>query len=89
MSFIWPWALAALALLPLLAWLYVRGLARPAQAAALHPDLRLLAQARGGPGRCGATSRRGCTWGRSPWPWSRWPARPRRCRCPTTARRSC
>ncbi|WP_102126925.1 VWA domain-containing protein [Deinococcus planocerae] len=49
MSFIWPWALAALALLPLLVWLYLRGLGRPAAAAALHPDLRLLAQARGRP----------------------------------------
>lgn len=49
MSFIWPWALAALVLLAPLVWLYLRGLARPAQAAALHPDLRLLAQARGRP----------------------------------------
>ncbi|WP_216327233.1 VWA domain-containing protein [Deinococcus aestuarii] len=49
MSFIWPWALAALVLLPLFVWLYLRGLGRPAQTAALHPDLRLLAQARGRP----------------------------------------
>ncbi|GBF07776.1 Mg-chelatase subunit ChlD [Deinococcus aerius] len=45
MTFLWPWALAALALLPLFVWLYLRGLGRPARVAALHPDLRLLAQA--------------------------------------------
>lgn len=45
MSFLWPWALLALLLLPLLAFVYLRGLSRPAEAAALHPDLRLLAQA--------------------------------------------
>ncbi len=45
MSFTWPWALLALVLLPLLAWLYLRALERPAESAALHPDLRLLAQA--------------------------------------------
>ncbi|MEF2277826.1 VWA domain-containing protein [Deinococcus sp. YIM 134068] len=45
MSFTWPWALAALALLPVFVWLYLRGLPRPAEAAVLHPDLRLLAQA--------------------------------------------
>lgn len=49
MTFLWPWALAALALLPVLVWLYLRGLPRPAQAAALHPDLRLLARASGRP----------------------------------------
>ena len=45
MSFTWPWALLALLMLPLLVWLYLRGLGRPAQLAALHPDLQLLAQA--------------------------------------------
>ncbi|EYB69477.1 Mg-chelatase subunit ChlD [Deinococcus phoenicis] len=49
MSFGWPWALVSLGLVPVLAWLYLRGLARPAGAAALHPDLRLLAQAAGRP----------------------------------------
>lgn len=47
MNFIWPWALALLVLLPLLVWVYLRGLRRPAQAAAIHPDLALLALARG------------------------------------------
>lgn len=45
MSFAWPWALLALLTLPLLVVLYLRGLRRPAQVAALHPDLKLLAQA--------------------------------------------
>ncbi|GAA5532997.1 VWA domain-containing protein [Deinococcus aluminii] len=49
MSFGWPWALVPLGLLPLLVWLYLRGLARPAEAAALHPDLPLLARASGRP----------------------------------------
>ncbi|WP_309571762.1 VWA domain-containing protein [Deinococcus sp.] len=47
--FIWPWALALLALLPLLIWIYRRGLPRPARAAAIHPDLALLARAQGRP----------------------------------------
>ena len=47
MNFIWPWALALLVLLPLLVFVYLRGLRRPAQAAAIHPDLALLALARG------------------------------------------
>ncbi|MFC4455748.1 VWA domain-containing protein [Deinococcus sonorensis] len=45
MSFLWPWALLALLAVPLLVWVYRRGLGGPAHSAALHPDLRLLAQA--------------------------------------------
>jgi len=45
MTFLWPWALLTLLTLPLLVWGYRRGLPRPARAAALHPDLALLAQA--------------------------------------------
>ncbi len=44
-GFLWPWVLLALLLLPPLAWLYLRGLNRPAEAAALHPDVRLLVRA--------------------------------------------
>lgn len=47
--FIWPWALALLVLLPLLVWIYLRGLPKPARAAAIHPDLALLARAQGRP----------------------------------------
>ncbi|PNY79577.1 VWA domain-containing protein [Deinococcus koreensis] len=49
MNFAWPWALALLALLPLLVWRYRAGLPRPARAAAIHPDLALLARAQGRP----------------------------------------
>ena len=45
--FMWPWALATLALVPLLIWLYRRNLKPPARTAALHPDLALLARAAG------------------------------------------
>lgn len=48
MTFAWPWLLLALLLLPLAVWGYLRGLRRPVRAAALHPDLRLLARAAGG-----------------------------------------
>lgn len=44
-SFLWPWALALLVAVPLLVWLYRKGLRPPAQAVALHPDLALLARA--------------------------------------------
>ncbi|THF86882.1 VWA domain-containing protein [Deinococcus sp. KSM4-11] len=47
--FIWPWALALLVLLPPLVWIYLRGLPKPARAAAIHPDLALLARAQGRP----------------------------------------
>ena len=47
MSFIWPWALLLLLLLPLLIWGYLRLLPRRARAAAIHPDLALLARAQG------------------------------------------
>ncbi|WP_420593485.1 VWA domain-containing protein [Deinococcus sp.] len=49
MTFIWPWALLLLLLLPLLIWGYARGLPRRARAAAIHPDLALLARAQGRP----------------------------------------
>ncbi|GHF45677.1 Ca-activated chloride channel family protein [Deinococcus metalli] len=49
MTFTWPWALAALLLLPLLVWAYLRGLPRPARSVAIHPDLALLARAQGRP----------------------------------------
>lgn len=45
MSFLWPWVLAALLIVPLLIWAYRRGLRGEAGVAALHPDLRLLAGA--------------------------------------------
>ncbi|HEX7022595.1 MAG TPA: VWA domain-containing protein [Trueperaceae bacterium] len=38
-AFLWPWALALLLLLPLLAWLYRRGRKRPARAVVLFPEL--------------------------------------------------
>ncbi|AFZ69178.1 VWA domain-containing protein [Deinococcus peraridilitoris] len=47
MSFLWPWALLALLLLPVLVTLYLRGLSRGAKTVALHPDFHLLAQAGG------------------------------------------
>lgn len=43
--FLWPWALAVLALVPLLVWLYRRNMRPPAKTAALHPDLVLLSSA--------------------------------------------
>lgn len=49
MSFLWMGALAALALLPVLVWVYLRALRGNAASAALHPDLRLLAQATAAP----------------------------------------
>ena len=45
MSFLWPAGLALLALVPLLAWWYLRGLRPPAMAVTLHPDLALIARA--------------------------------------------
>jgi len=47
MSFIWPWFLVLFVLVPLLVWLYFRGLRPPAEAVVLHPDLALLRQAAG------------------------------------------
>lgn len=44
-AFQWPWALALLALLPLLGWLYRRGLGSRAEAVVFYPDLLLLSQA--------------------------------------------
>lgn len=48
MSFLWPWGLALLALMPLLGWWYARSLRPPARAATLHPDLALIARASSG-----------------------------------------
>jgi Ca-activated chloride channel family protein len=45
MSFLWPWALLLLALVPLLTWLYRRALRPPAEAVTVHPDLELIARA--------------------------------------------
>lgn len=45
MTFVWPWALVSLLLLPAALWLYLRGLPRRARSAAIHPDLALLARA--------------------------------------------
>jgi Ca-activated chloride channel family protein len=45
MSFIWPWALLLLVLVPVLVWLYRRALRPPAKAVAIHPDLELIATA--------------------------------------------
>ncbi|MFC4453866.1 vWA domain-containing protein [Deinococcus sonorensis] len=48
MTFVWPWALALLLLLPALWWGYRRALPGQASSAALHPDLRLIAGAAAG-----------------------------------------
>ncbi len=48
-GFLWPWALALLALVPLLVVVYRRGRRPPAETVALHPDLALIARAT--PGR--------------------------------------
>lgn len=52
MKFLWPWALGFLLILPLLIWLYRRGLRPPAEAVVLHPEVAMLARA----------SRRNNTW---------------------------
>jgi Ca-activated chloride channel homolog len=45
-GFLFPWALLMLLMMPLLAWLYWRGINEPkSQAAVYHPDLALLRQA--------------------------------------------
>ncbi len=46
-GFLWPGALALLLLVPLVVWAYRRALHHPAQSAALHPDVALLARAAG------------------------------------------
>lgn len=47
----WPWALLLLLVLPLLVWLYRRGIRPPAESVVLHPELALLKQAAGRSGR--------------------------------------
>ncbi len=45
MVFLWPWALGLLLLVPLLIWLYWRGLRPPAESVVLYPDVATLARA--------------------------------------------
>ncbi len=45
-GFIWPLQLLVLVLLPLMAWLYLRNVSRPAEAVVYHPDAEFLTQVR-------------------------------------------
>ncbi len=47
MTFLWPWALLFWLLAPLLVWLYRQSLRPPAEAVVLHPDVAILARAKG------------------------------------------
>ncbi|MER3483136.1 MAG: hypothetical protein C4332_08285 [Meiothermus sp.] len=51
MSFLWPWFLFLLLLVPPLVWIYRRSLRPKAEAVVLHPELALLKQAAGRNGR--------------------------------------
>ncbi len=42
MSFTWTWLLLALLVIPILAWLYLKSQARPAEGVVLHPDAEFL-----------------------------------------------